>query len=73
MLFRSNATDVPENPFNLTPIRSPLDNINVSLTLAYRFNKEGFTEWFYKPPKRNRSKREFRFSQAGDTNSSSRR
>ena len=71
--YYDNATDGAENPFNLTPIRSPLDNINLSLTLAYRFNKEGFTEWFYKPPKRNRSKREFRFSQAGDTNSSSRR
>ena len=76
MLFRSlrnrnkyydNATDGPENPFNLTPIRSPLDNINLSITLAYRFNKDGFDEWFFKPKKRDRTKREFHFSHAGDT------
>lgn len=65
--YYDNATDGPENPFALTPLRSPLDNLNFSITLAYRFNKDGFTEWFYKPKKRNRAKREFRFSQSGDT------
>ena len=65
--YYDNATDGAENPFNLTPIRSPLDNINLSLTLAYRFNKDGFDEWFFKPKKRDRSKREFNFSHAGDT------
>ncbi len=71
--YYDNATDGAENPFTLTPIRSPLDNLNFSVTLAYRFNKDGFEEWFYKPPKRERSKREFRFSQSGDTKSSSSR
>lgn len=65
--YYDNATDGAENPFNLTPIRSPLDNINLSVTLAYRFNKDGFDEWFFKPKKRDRSKREFNFSHAGDT------
>ena len=68
--YYDNATDGPENPFSLTPIRSPLDNINLSVTLAYRFNKDGFEEWFYKPPKRDRSKKEFHFSQSGDTRAS---
>lgn len=69
--YYDNATDGPENPFNLTPLRSPLDNLNFSVTLAYRFNKDGFAEWFYTPKKRDRSKREFRFSQAGDTKNNS--
>ena len=62
--YFDNATDGAENPFRSTPLRSPLDNINLSITLGYRFNKEGFTEWFYKPPKRDRSDKEFRFQQS---------
>ncbi|MBE6187460.1 MAG: outer membrane beta-barrel protein [Alistipes sp.] len=69
--YYDNATDGPENPFRLTPLRSPLDNLNFSVTMAYRFNKDGFEEWFYKPKKRDRTKREFRFSQSGDMKSSS--
>lgn len=65
--YYDNSTDGEENPFTATPIRSPLDNINFSVTLAYRFNKDGFNEWNYKPRKRDRSHKEFRFSQAGDT------
>lgn len=64
--YYDNATDGPENPFISTPLRSPLDNINISLTLAYRFNKEGFDEWNVKPRKRDRRTKEFRFSQSGD-------
>ena len=62
--YYDNATDGAENPFRSTPLRSPLDNLNFSITRAYRFNKDGFTEWFYKPPKRDRSKKEFRFQQS---------
>ena len=69
--YYDNATDGPENPFRLTPLRSPIDNLNFSVTKAYRFNKDGFEEWFYKPKKRDRTKREFRFSQSGDMKSSS--
>ena len=65
--YYDNATDGLENPFNQTPMRSPIDNINLSITLAYRFNKEGFQEWFYKPPKRDRSDKEFRFQQSTST------
>ena len=64
--YYDNATDGPENPFISTPLRSPLDNINLSITLAYRFNKEGFDEWFYKPRRRDRRTKEFKFSQSGD-------
>lgn len=62
--YYDNATDGLENPFNQTPMRSPIDNINLSITLAYRFNKEGFQEWFHKPAKRDRSDKEFRFQQS---------
>jgi hypothetical protein len=62
--YYDNATDGLENPFRSTPMRSPIDNINLSITLAYRFNKEGFQEWFYKPAKRDRSHKEFRFQQS---------
>ena len=65
--YYDNATDGAENPFRSTPLRSPLDNINISVTLAYRFNKVGCTVWFYKPPKRDRSNREFRYQQGTST------
>ena len=61
--YYNNATDGPENPFRLTPLRSPMDNINLSVTLAYRFNNEGFEEWNYKPKRMQRS-REFNFMQS---------
>lgn len=60
--YYNNVTDGYENPFYLTPLRSPLDNINLSVTLAYRFNKDGFKEWTYKPKKLSRT-REFKFQQ----------
>lgn len=43
-----------ENPFWYTPLRSPLDNLTISLRVGFRFNKAGFDEWFYKPSKRNK-------------------
>ena len=43
-----------ENPFWYSPLRSPLDNLTISLRIGFRFNKAGFDEWFYKPPKRNK-------------------
>ena len=39
--------------FTATPLRSPLDNLTVSLGLNYRFNKEGFESW---KPRRKREK-----------------
>ena len=43
-----------ENPFWYSPLRSPLDNLTISLRIGFRFNKEGFAEWFYKPAKRDK-------------------
>ena len=64
--YYDNATDGAENPFARTPLKSPIDNLAFSVTLAYRFNKEGFTSWSYKPRRREKMKKEFRFSQKGD-------
>lgn len=61
--YYDNATDGLENPFYLTPLRSPIDNINVSVTLAYRLSRDGFTSWYYKPKKISRT-REFKFEQS---------
>ncbi len=38
-------TSPGENPFWLTPIRSPLDNLSISLRIGYRIGKKEFTEW----------------------------
>ena len=43
-----------ENPFWYSPLRSPMDNLTFSLRIGFRFNKAGFDEWFYKPPKRDK-------------------
>ena len=65
--YYDNATDGPENPFATTPLKSPIDNLAFSVTLAYRFNKEGFASWHYKPPRREKRNKEFRFSQGTAT------
>lgn len=49
--YADNATDSAENPFWATPMRSPLDNLNISIGLSYRFNKEGFRAWKPRPKK----------------------
>ena len=64
--YYNNATDGPENPFSYTPLKSPIDNLTFNVTLAYRFNPDGFLEWTYKPTRRRGEKREFKFSNAGD-------
>lgn len=53
--YADNSIDGPENPFWGTPLRSPLDNLTISIGVAYRFNKEGFNSWRIKPPKHERS------------------
>jgi len=58
--YSGNALDGPENPFADTPMRTPLDNITISVGVSYRFNKEGFQTW--KPrPKRSKNKETFKF------------
>lgn len=60
--YYSNSTDGRENPFWYTPLRSPLDNINVSFTVGWRFNKRGFDEWFAVRRKREKALDSFNFS-----------
>lgn len=62
--YYSNSTDGRENPFYYTPLRSPIDNLTFSLTIGWRFNKQGFSEWFVE--RRNRTERleNFNFSEA---------
>lgn len=58
--YSGNVLDGPENPFADTPMRTPLDNITISVGVSYRFNKEGFQTW--KPrPKRSKNKETFKF------------
>ncbi len=43
--YADGASDGNENPFYNTPLRSPLDNLMISVGLSYRFNKQGFETW----------------------------
>ena len=51
-----------ENPFYLTPLRSPVDNLMMSVKVGFRFNKGGFNEWNIKPKKRDKHQETFNFS-----------
>ncbi len=58
--YADNYLDGSENPFWATPLRSPMDNLTITVGVSYRFNKEGFTTW--KPrPKRDRAKEVFKY------------
>lgn len=58
--YADNVGDGSENPFWATPMRSPLDNLTISVGLSYRFNKEGFSTW--KPrPKREKNREVFKY------------
>ncbi len=54
--YYNNALDGSENPFYYTPIRSPMDNLMISVGMNFRIGKAGFKEWDVKRPKRDRSK-----------------
>lgn len=69
--YYSSSTDGRENPFYYTPLRSPLDNINVMLTVGWRFNKRGFDEWFVARPKKEKKLDEFNFSAQTGANTGS--
>ncbi|MBQ2142793.1 MAG: PorT family protein, partial [Alistipes sp.] len=60
--YYSNTTDGRENPFYYTPLRSPVDNISVMLTLGWRFNKRGFDAWYVVRPKKEPRMKTFNFS-----------
>ncbi len=46
--YYSNTTDNPaENPFSYTPMRSPIDNINIKVGVSYRLGRgSGYTAWY---------------------------
>lgn len=60
--YYDNATDGPENPFRLSPIRSPLDNLTISVGFGMRIGRAGFSEWDVKPRKREKRKETFNYS-----------
>jgi hypothetical protein len=66
--YYSNTTDGRENPFYYTPLRSPLDNINVMFTIGWRFNKRGFDAWYVERPKKEPRMKTFNFSAAQANN-----
>ena len=51
-----------ENPFYLTPLRSPLDNLTISLKVGFRIGKAGFKEWEWKRPKFPKNKEVFKYT-----------
>jgi hypothetical protein len=51
-----------ENPFMLTPLRSPLDNLTMSVKIGFRIGKAGFKEWDWKRPNYPKYKEEFKYA-----------
>lgn len=51
-----------ENPFYYTPLRSPLDNLTISMKLGFRIGKAGFKEWDWKRPAFPRNKEVFKYT-----------
>ena len=51
-----------ENPFYYTPLRSPLDNLTISVKLGFRIGKEGFREWKWKKPAFPKNKEVFKYT-----------
>lgn len=60
--YAGNTIDGSENPFWATPLRAPTDMFTISIGLSYRFNKNGFTEWYVPRPKREKNKETFNYS-----------
>ena len=57
-----SQTNPGENPFYYTPLRSPLDNLTLSVKLGFRIGKEGFAEWGWKRPNFPKAKEEFKYT-----------
>ncbi len=54
-IYYDNTTDGPDNPFSLTPQRSPLDNFNFKVGVSYRIGSaDGYAAWYTKRIKRAR-------------------
>lgn len=60
--YDNGLDDYGENPFSLTPLRSPVDNLMLSFKIGFRFNKGGFNEWYMQKPKRDKRRETFNFS-----------
>ena len=59
--YPDNTQDGPENPFWASPLRSPLDNLNISVGVSYRFNKAGFDAWNVRRPRREKNEETFNY------------
>ena len=57
-----SATKPGENPFYYTPLRSPLDNLTISVKLGFRIGKNGFQEWYWKKPNFPKNKEVFKYA-----------
>ena len=51
-----------ENPFYYTPLRSPLDNLTMSVKVGFRIGKDGFQEWYWKRPAFPKNKEVFKYT-----------
>ena len=51
-----------ENPFMISPLRSPLDNLTVSVKLGFRIGKDVFEEWKWKRPALPKNKEVFKYT-----------
>jgi hypothetical protein len=51
-----------ENPFYNTPLRSPIDNLTISVKLGFRIGKAGFKEWDWKRPAFPKNKEVFKYT-----------
>lgn len=59
--YDNKTDDNNENPFYLTPLRSPVDNLMITFRVGFRFNSVGFDEWFVKRQKREKNQEVFKF------------
>ena len=57
-----SITKPGENPFYYTPLRSPLDNLTISMKIGFRIGKAGFKEWEWKRPNLPKNKEVFKFA-----------
>lgn len=59
--YADNTQDGPENPFWASPLRSPLDNLNIGIGVSYRFNRQGFDAWNVRRPRREKNEETFNY------------
>ncbi|MDE6778357.1 MAG: outer membrane beta-barrel protein [Alistipes sp.] len=59
--YYDNGLDGAENPFYYTPVRSPLDNLMISVGMNFRIGRAGFTEWDVKRRKRDKRSETFNY------------